>query len=152
MKPISCIQSFIVFTLPGITVSRTVHPPLSPLLVSGLHHHLTIGAIQSPLTSILLEYTITADGRTDVPITRRNHDTLTRFQPPFQPHPERPDIAYLLYLFRLFSSSFRFSNRFISSARRPASSFNLFTAESKSSSPASGLLQAIYRFLFPFST
>ena len=29
-------------------------------------------------------------------ITRRNHDTLTRLQPPFQPHPERTDIAYLL--------------------------------------------------------
>ena len=27
MKPISCIQSFIVFTLPGITVSRTVPSP-----------------------------------------------------------------------------------------------------------------------------
>ena len=27
MKPICCIQSFIVFTLPGITVSRTVPSP-----------------------------------------------------------------------------------------------------------------------------
>lgn len=74
--------------------------------------------------------------------------------PSFKPHfmPIRYGRASLISssLFRLFASSFLLFCRSVSSARCPASSFSFFTAVSKSCSPGSGRLAAMYRFLFPF--
>ena len=66
------------------------------LLISGLHHHFSIQCHHPPLAGIPFKSTITAYRNTDIPVTRRHYDTISPFQPPLHPHPERKDIFYFL--------------------------------------------------------
>ena len=66
------------------------------LLISGLHHHFSIQRHHPPLAGIPFKSTITAYRNTDIPVTRRHYDTISPFQPPLHPHPERKDIFYFL--------------------------------------------------------
>ncbi len=153
MKPICCIQSFIVFTLPGITVSRTVPspsistfwylpppPPYHPVPSVPIDKHsprIHNNRRREDRCSYNKEEPRYAHP-TSAPISAPSGKDGHRLSPPVSSVFSPPHSVSVTGSFPPHA------------ARLP--SFNLFTAESKSSSPASGLLQAIYRFLFPFST
>ena len=146
-------QSFMVFTLPGITVRCTV--PLHSISTFWYLASTTTFSVQShysPLAGVFLVSAIIAHRRQNLPVFGRNNDTFPQFQAPFHPHPKRQCIPDLFQPFQPFL--FLFLQLFPLSypARRPASSFRRSITVWKSSSPGRGVLQAIYRFSFPFST
>ena len=132
---------------------RTV-PLYLHLLVSGLHHHFSVQCHHSPLAGVLLESTIIRPQEDRIFLYLGG--TMIR-SPSFKPHfiPIRkgkdiPDLLQPLPPF-LFLIPALFRCRFISSARRPASSFRRLHQPCRNPPhPARGVLQAIYRFPLSF--